>query len=167
MVDDGEDRVVSIRLRESDNEVHGYLLERKGGWVRGDFVHRRARAVGDDFVLLALRASLDVVRDPDAHVWPPVVSLRLGDGFVTSGVSSYQAFVDYSHDFPFDRQVRGDSQLPVLPPTCDFCLRGSQEGDRSNPVSTFPVFHERSVFTLEGGYFFVQCSVDGVDVEDS
>jgi len=89
MIDDGEDGVVSIRLWESDNEVHGYLLERKGGRICGDFVHRGARAVGDDFVLLARRTSLDVFCDPDAHVWPPVLSLRLGDGFVTSGVSSY------------------------------------------------------------------------------
>jgi len=39
MVDDGEDRVVSIGLRESDDEVHSYLLERKGSRVSGDFVH--------------------------------------------------------------------------------------------------------------------------------
>ena len=89
MVDDGEDRVVLIRLWESDNEVHSYLLERKGSRICGDFVHRGARAVGNDLVLLARRTSLDVLCDPGAHVWPPVCSLRLGDGFVTSGMSSY------------------------------------------------------------------------------
>ena len=89
MVDDGEDRVVLIRLWESDDEVHSYLLEWKGSRICGDFVHRGARAVGDDLVLLARRTSLNVLCDPGAHVWPPVFSLRLGDGFVMSRVSSY------------------------------------------------------------------------------
>src|SRR5712671_1093677 len=87
MVDDGEDRVVSIRLWESDDKVHGYLLERKSSWICGDLVHWGARAVGDDLVLLTRRTPLNVFCDPGAHVWPPVIPLSLGDGFVTSGVS--------------------------------------------------------------------------------
>src|SRR5712671_5037609 len=89
MVDDGEDRVVSIGLGEPNDKVHGYLLKRKGSRISGDFVHRGARAMGDDLVLLTRRTSLDVFCDPGAHVRPPVVSLRLGDGFVASGVPSY------------------------------------------------------------------------------
>src|SRR5712672_1066439 len=103
MVDDGEDRIVSIRFWESDNEVHSYLLERKGSRVCGDLVHRGTRAVSDDFVLLARRTPLDVLCDPGAHVWPPVHPLRLGDGFITSGVSGYETFVYHSHDFSFER----------------------------------------------------------------
>jgi len=52
VVHNGKDGVVSIGLREADDEVHGYLLERKGGGVCGDLVHHRASAMCDDLVLL-------------------------------------------------------------------------------------------------------------------
>ena len=96
-----------VGLGKADDEVHGDLLERESSWVSGDFVHRGASAVSDDFVLLARCASLNVLCNPRSHVWPPVVPLGLGDGFVTSRVSSYEPFVYYSHDLPFKRQVRG------------------------------------------------------------
>jgi len=108
MINDGEDRIVSIRLREADNEVHGYLLEREGSRVRGDFVHRWACTVCDDLVLLTCRASLDVFCDPRTHVWPPVISSGLSDCFVAAGVSSYKAFMDNSHNLSFNRKVRWD-----------------------------------------------------------
>jgi len=43
---------VTVGLGEADDEVHGDLLEREGGWVSGDLVHCRASAVSDDLVLL-------------------------------------------------------------------------------------------------------------------
>src|SRR5712672_2398819 len=104
MINDGEDGVMSIGLREADNEVHGYLLKRKSSRVHGDLVHCWACAVCDDFVLLAYRTSLDVFCDPRTHVWPPVVSLCLSDGFVTAGVSSYEALMYDPHDFLFKRE---------------------------------------------------------------
>src|SRR5712671_7251513 len=106
MIDNSEDGVVSVRFREADYKIHSYLLERKGSWICGDLVHWWARTVGDDLVLLTRRTPLDVFCDPGAHVWPPVVPLGLGDGFVTSRVSSYKALVYYSHDLPFDCKVR-------------------------------------------------------------
>ena len=99
---------MSIGLREADDKIHGYLLERKGSGVRGDFIHRWARAVCDDLVLLTSCAPLDVFCDPRVHVWPPVVPSGLGDGFVATGMSSYKALVYDSHDFLFKREVRGD-----------------------------------------------------------
>src|SRR5712671_5885195 len=105
MIDDGKDGVVSVGLGETDNEVHGYLLKREGRGVCRNLVHRWASAMGDDFVLLTSCASLDVLGDPRAHVWPPVTPLSLGDGFVMTWVSSDEAFVHYSHDLTFDRKV--------------------------------------------------------------
>src|SRR5882757_5524010 len=108
MIDDSQDGVVTVGLGEANDKVHGDLLEREGSWISGDLVHRGASAVGDDFVLLARSASLNVLCDPSSHVWPPVVPLGLGDGFVTSRVSGYESFVHYPHDLPFKRQVRRD-----------------------------------------------------------
>src|SRR5712671_6348037 len=123
MINDGEDRVVSIGLGEADNEVHGYLLEREGGRVHGDFVHHWACAVCDDFVLLARRTSLDVFCNPRTHVWPPVVPLGLSDRFIAARVSSYKAFVYDPHDLSFECTVGRDCQLSLFPPSCDFTLR--------------------------------------------
>ena len=108
MIDDGKDGVVSIRFGEADNEVHGYLLERKGGWVCRDFVHCRASVVCDNLVLLARRTPLNVFCDPRAHVWPPIVPLGLSDGFVASRVPSYKTFVHHPHNLSFDREIWGD-----------------------------------------------------------
>ena len=116
MIDNSEDRVVSIGLGETDYKVHSYLLEWEGGWICGDFVHRWASAVGDDLILLTRHAALYVFCDPSAHVGPPVISLGLSDGLVASGVSGYETLVYHSHDFPFDRKVRGNRQLSVFPP---------------------------------------------------
>src|SRR5712671_3425070 len=99
---------MTVGLGKADDEVHGDLLEREGSWISGDLVHRGASAVSDDLVLLTRCTSLNVFRDPCSHVWPPVVPLGLGDGFVTSGVSGYESFVYYSHDLPFKCQVRRD-----------------------------------------------------------
>ena len=99
---------MSVGLREADNKIHGYLLKREGSRVRGDFVHRWASAVCDDFVLLTCRAPLDIFCDPRTHVWPPVVPSGLSDGFVTTRMSSYKALVYDSHDLPFKREVRRD-----------------------------------------------------------
>ena len=108
MVHDGEDRIMSVGLGETYDEVHGYLLERECGRICWDFVHRRASVVCDDFVLLTCRAPLDVFCDPRAHVWPPIVSFGLGNCFVTTGVPGYKAFVHDSHDFLFKREVWWD-----------------------------------------------------------
>src|SRR5712671_7233082 len=97
-----------VGLGKANDEIHGDLLERKGRWVGGDLVHRGASAVSDDLVLLTRCTSLNVLCDPRSHVWPPVVPLGFGDGFVTSQVSGYEPFVHYSHDFPLKRQVWGD-----------------------------------------------------------
>src|SRR5712671_158930 len=97
-----------VGLGKADDEVHGDLLEREGSWVSGDFVHRGVSAVSDDLVLLARCTSLNVLRDPRSHVWPPVVPLGLGNGFVASRVSGYESFVYYSHDLSLKRQVRRD-----------------------------------------------------------
>src|SRR5712671_6267937 len=99
---------MTVGLGKADDEVHGDLLEREGSWVSGDFVHRGASAVSDDFVLLTRCTSLNVLRDPCSHVWPPVVALGLGDGFVASQVSGYESFMHYPHDLSLKRQVRGD-----------------------------------------------------------
>ena len=108
MVDNSEDGIVSVGLGKTDNEIHGYLLEREGGRVSGDFVHRWACAVRDDFVLLARRTSLDVFCNPHAHVWPPIVPLGLSDCFIATRVSSYKALMYDSHDLSFKREVRRD-----------------------------------------------------------
>jgi len=89
MVNDGEDGVMSIGLGEADNEIHCYLLEWKGGRIRGDFVHCWASAMCDDFVLLTRCASLDVLCDPCTHIWPPIAALSLSDCFVAAWVSGY------------------------------------------------------------------------------
>src|SRR5882757_9481295 len=101
MVDDSKNRVMLIGLGEADNKIHSYLLEWKGSGVRGDFVHRWAGAVCDNFVLLTCRAPLDVFCDPRTHVRPPVVPLGLSDSFVATRVSSYEAFMYNSHDLSF------------------------------------------------------------------
>src|SRR5712671_2018098 len=97
-----------VGLGKADDEVHGDLLEREGSRVSGNLVHCGASAVSDDLVLLARCTSLNILRDPCSHVWPPVVPLGLGDGFVTSRVSSYESFVYYPHDLSLERQIRRD-----------------------------------------------------------
>src|SRR5712672_1955181 len=153
VVNDRQNGIVSVGLGETDDEVHSNLLKWKGSWVSGDLVHRGASAMGDDFVLLARGASLDVLRDPRSHVWPPIVPLSLSDGFVASGVSSYETLVYHSHDFSFERQVRGDCQFSFFSPSRDFSLWGLQETDRGDPILFFPIFHEESVFALQGCHF--------------
>jgi len=123
MIDDSKDRVMSIRFGKTNYKIHGYLLEWKGGWVCGDLVHWWASTVGDDFVLLARCTTLNIFCNPGMHVRPPVVPLGLGDGFVASGMTGYEAFVHYSHDLPFDRKVRGNRQLSIFSPAWDFSLR--------------------------------------------
>ena len=108
MINDRQDRIVSVGLGKADDKVHSNLLKWKGSWVSGDLVHWGVSAMGDDFVLLACRTSLNVLGDPSAHVRPPIFPLRLGDGFVTSRMSSYEALVYHSHDFSFERQVWGN-----------------------------------------------------------
>src|SRR5712671_6655779 len=97
-----------VGLGKADDEVHGDLLEREGSRVSGNLVHCGASAVSDNIVLLARCASLNILCDTCSHVWPPVVPLGLGNGFVTSRVSSYESFVYYSHDFPLKRQIWRD-----------------------------------------------------------
>src|SRR5712671_229426 len=126
MVDDCQDGIVSVGLREADDEVHGNLLKWKGSRVGGDLVHRGTSAVGDDFILLARSASLDVLRDPRSHVWPPIIPLSLSDGLVASGVPGYETLVYHSHDFSFERQVRGNCQFSFFSPSRDFSLWGLQ-----------------------------------------
>src|SRR5712671_3219539 len=108
MINNGEDRVVSIGLGETDNEVHGYLLEWEGSRVCGDLVHRWACAVCDDLVLLARCTPLDIFCDPRAHVRPPVISSSLSDCFVAAGMPSYEAFMYDPHDLSLHRKVRRD-----------------------------------------------------------
>src|SRR5712672_2632151 len=97
-----------VGLGKANDEIHGDLLERKGGWVSGDFVHRGASAVSDDLVLLTRCTSLNIVRNPRSHVWPPIIPLGLSYGLVASWVSGYESFVHYSHDFSLKRQVWGN-----------------------------------------------------------
>src|SRR5712672_3124329 len=97
-----------VGLGKADDEIHGDLLERKGGWISGDFVQRGASAVINDFILLARCTSLNVLRDPCSHVWPPVVPLGLSNSFVASRMPSYEPFMHYPHDLPLKRQVRRD-----------------------------------------------------------
>src|SRR5712675_2573173 len=104
MINDGENGVVSIGFGKADNEVHSYLLERKGGRICWDFIHCWTSVVCDDLVLLARRAALDIFCNPCAHVWPPVISLGLGDRLVAARMPSYETFVHDSHDFPLDRE---------------------------------------------------------------
>src|SRR5712672_1491851 len=103
VINDCQDGVVSIGLRKADDEVHSDLLEWKGSWIGGDFIHRRASAMGDNLVLLTRSTSLDVLCDPCSHVWPPIIPLGLSDGLVASGVSGYETLVYHSHDFSFER----------------------------------------------------------------
>jgi len=60
MIDNGEDRVVVVGLGQTNDKVHGYLLEGQCRWIGRDFIHRWASAVSDNFVLLARCTSLNV-----------------------------------------------------------------------------------------------------------
>src|SRR5712671_6448766 len=53
VINDRQNRIVSIGLGKADDKVHRDLLEGKSSWVRGDFVHWGTSAMGDDLVLLA------------------------------------------------------------------------------------------------------------------
>jgi len=61
MVDDGENGIMVVGLGQTDDEIHGYLLEGQHGQVGRDLIHRWASAMGDDFILLAHCASLDIL----------------------------------------------------------------------------------------------------------
>ena len=50
VINNCQDGIVLVGLRETDDEVHGDLLERKGSWISRDFVHWWASAMRDDLL---------------------------------------------------------------------------------------------------------------------
>ena|SRR5712671_3314861 len=84
--------------RQSSNKVQGYLLEWKRIVCCGDAVQWCALAMRDILVLLAHRASCNVVCDPGLHSGPPVCMRDLGEGLVSAGVSHGQCVVQYLKD---------------------------------------------------------------------
>ena len=57
--------------------------------------------MGDDLVLLAGSAALDVVRDPNIHSGPAEVVLGLSDCFIVSRMSGSRVVMDFFHALPF------------------------------------------------------------------
>ena len=57
--------------------------------------------MGENFVLLARGASLDVVRNPVVHSYPFCVGFGFADGFVPAGVSHCGVVVDEGHNESF------------------------------------------------------------------
>ena len=108
MIDNGEYGIVVVGLGQTDDKVHSYLLKGERCWIGRDSIHRWTSAVGGDFILLARRAPSNVFHDPCSHVWPPVVVLSLGDGFVSSWMPGDKSLVHDPHYFSLDSEVRGN-----------------------------------------------------------
>ena len=110
MVDDSQYAVVSSALRESHDQVHGYLGE--WGVIVGyrDLVQGSLGSVREVFVLLTGRASFDVLRDSGLPPRPTETVEDFPDGFVPPGVTR-QSVVVRVHDALSDSLVRQDDRF--------------------------------------------------------
>jgi len=80
-------------IGKADDEIHWRFVNGRAAGSVGILYIEGACGECDDFVWLACCASLERTRDPCSHVWPPVVPLGLGDGFVTVPRASYESLV--------------------------------------------------------------------------
>ena len=94
-----QDCVISSRLGQLRDEVHGKSLERKR-MFRGDGNHCRFKGSSVDFAFLAGGATLDILFNVLFHVGPPEVLLGEGIGIGNSWVSSGWIIVEKSNYSP-------------------------------------------------------------------
>jgi len=87
MVYDGEDCIMPILLGESYNEIHCNLLEGEGSFFSGDLIKGNFSLVSEDFVLLTVGTSFDIIGYPLVHAWPFKYFSSFPNGFVSSWMS--------------------------------------------------------------------------------
>src|SRR5258707_11971635 len=97
MVDDGEDSIFSPYVRQTSDQIHSNLLERKGVFWGGDTVQGDSRPMCKVFVLLTCCAPGDIVSDPGLHPFPDQVILGLSEGLIPSRMSCHGMIVNQGH----------------------------------------------------------------------
>jgi hypothetical protein len=109
MVHYGKDRIVTVALWQTGDEVHGHSLERFGIQGSIDFVDGDSGAVSVNLVLLALTAALDIAYHPRGHAGLPEDSLYLMESFISAWVSCSWCVVGVGHDALFEFEVWRDN----------------------------------------------------------
>src|SRR5216683_150020 len=113
MVDDGQYAVISPALRESRDQVHGYLSKRGVViWYR-DFVQRCLCLVRQVLVLLTDCAPLYVMFDPGAPSRPTEALEYFPGGLVLPRVGCQPVMIGV-HNTPANSFVGRDDELPSL-----------------------------------------------------
>ena len=87
MIDYSENRVFSLMVWQSRNEVHCNLLKGHSSFGSSNTVEGRLCFMGLDFVLLAYGTAFHIVRYPLVHSLPLMPFPCLSDRFISSWVS--------------------------------------------------------------------------------
>ena len=87
MINDGEDGILPVGLRELRDEVHGYRVEGAHGGVSRYSVQRGFLLRGTDLALLAVSAPCYVFFNPRVDSWPPVLRCKESDRIISPWVS--------------------------------------------------------------------------------
>ena len=114
-----QDRIISSRLGQLRDEVHGDSLKRERV-LRGNRNHSRFKGSSVDFAFLADGATLDIMFDVLFHARPPEVSLGEGIGIGNSWVSGGQIIVEKLNYPPLQIVVTGNNRPGPLPPVSIF-----------------------------------------------
>jgi len=97
MVDDGKYGIFAFTRRKTHDQVHCNLLEEESVLFCRDPIEGSFPPVGEDLILLAGGASLDIVCDPAVHSIPWGMLFCLADGLVPSGVSHGVVIMNQGH----------------------------------------------------------------------
>jgi hypothetical protein len=116
MVGDGKDRVVSVRDREFDDEVHSYDFERLCIRVDRDGKKVWFKTMGIDFDCLTGGTSFDVFVDVSFHVGPPVIATQKSERVCDTRMSSTGGIVEKGNYPPLKIVVAHDNQGAILVP---------------------------------------------------
>jgi hypothetical protein len=88
------------------DEVKGYYLEQPRIFWDWDAEQWHFLSVHQVLVLLALRASFNIILDPRPHSWPPEDVCDGSNRLVSSGVSCCRCIVEPLQDLPAELVVR-------------------------------------------------------------
>ena len=114
-----QDRIISSRLGQLRDEVHGNGLERKQ-MFGGDRNHSRFEGSSVDFAFLTRGTTLDILLNVLFHAGPPEVLLGKGIGIGNSRVSAARSSLEKLNKPPLHIVVTSNDRPGSLPPVSIF-----------------------------------------------